>query len=248
MNLEKILANKQDAIAFKRMNLKQGGVMKALRAIEYEDEHEGVLKKTIIGSASMFVDMEQDVVLPSAFNKTIRENAKSVKFLKDHQLSIDGTIGRVTDVRMVPMDVRRWYPESNIATADALELNVEVVREWDPKAYDMYKSGDISSHSYGGFNVKVAIAANDPNYPEEYENWKKYTEKLINPWKAREKGYFWVIQEIKLIEVSAVPVGMNEVTPTIKGPHSPSSDAKEPLKDTPSEPRKSTHSVFSLLY
>ena len=40
-------------------------------------------------------------------------------------------------------------------------------------------------------------------------------DKLGNPEQAEEKGYFWLVREAKLIEISAVLLGSNELTPTL---------------------------------
>jgi hypothetical protein len=59
------------------------------------------------------------------------------------------------------------------------------------------------------------LAVNDPNFPAEFDIWNKYFAQAINKDVATSCGYFWVVYEIKLLEVSAVLWGANELTPCI---------------------------------
>jgi len=55
-------------------------------------------------------------------------------------------------------------------------------------------------------------------------------------WQSIEQGYFWAVKEAKLIEISAVLEGSNELTPTIdaKNTHEPleNTHVDEPVKAT----------------
>jgi hypothetical protein len=46
--------------------------------------------------------------------------------------------------------------------------------------------------------------------------WNKYYKDIINKEFVDEYGFFWVVNEIKLLEVSAVLFGANELTPTLE--------------------------------
>jgi DNA-directed RNA polymerase len=61
---------------------------------------------------------------------------------------------------------------------------------------------------------------------------------VINKDVAMKRGYFWVVYEIKLLEVSAVLWGANELTPTI---HQAEEKDFKPSEDTENkEPEEST--------
>jgi hypothetical protein len=75
--------------------------------------------------------------------------------------------------------------------------------------------GKVNQHSIGLQYVKLSLAINDEDYKEEFEVWNKYNEQIINKDKAEANGFFWAVQEIKLIENSAVLFGSNEITPTL---------------------------------
>jgi hypothetical protein len=59
------------------------------------------------------------------------------------------------------------------------------------------------------------MAINDPEYKEEYATWQQAIDKIGNKADAEAKGYFWYVKEAKLIEISAVLEGSNELTPTV---------------------------------
>jgi hypothetical protein len=72
--------------------------------------------------------------------------------------------------------------------------------------------------------IKLDLAVNDEDYKEEYAEWNKYINEIGNKEEAEELGYFWAVKEAVLIEISAVLMGSNELTPTIEN--------IEPLKNT----------------
>jgi hypothetical protein len=64
--------------------------------------------------------------------------------------------------------------------------------------------------------MKIFLAANDPDFPEEYEVWERYKNQVSNLNHAIETGYFYAVTEAKVIEGSAVPLGSNPITPTME--------------------------------
>ena len=78
-----------------------------------------------------------------------------------------------------------------------------------------YLNNEVNQHSVGMYYVDLELCVNDPEYKSEYSSWNKYIGLLGNATKAYDNGYFWAIKEAKLIEVSAVLQGSNELTPTI---------------------------------
>ena len=98
--------------------------------------------------------------------------------------------------------------------------------------FQQYSEGFVNNHSVGMQYVKIALAINDEDYPEEKETWNKYINKVANQETAIEKGYFWAVTEAKLIEGSAVVLGSNPITPTLNIEPSTNKDTlKEPLQD-----------------
>ena len=87
------------------------------------------------------------------------------------------------------------------------------------------------------YYVKIDFAVNDKEHKAEFKTWNDNIENIGNREKAEELGYFYAVKEAKLVEISAVLQGSNELTPTI--------EAKdiEPLKDTQNEPLKDTQKI-----
>ncbi len=80
----------------------------------------------------------------------------------------------------------------------------------------------------------MALCINDEAFADRYENWKLFFPKVINKDRALENGYFWIVKEIQLIEVSAVLFGSNEITPTLEiSEPTPKSFDNIPIKPTP---------------
>ena len=80
----------------------------------------------------------------------------------------------------------------------------------------------------------MAINDNRPDYAAEKEAWDKYYHMIANNNLADEKGYFWAVKEAKLIEISCVTDGSNELT----GIYNPSKDSLN--IDPPLSSQKST--------
>ena len=69
---------------------------------------------------------------------------------------------------------------------------------------------------------------NDPDQKTEYAQWTKNIDRIANKDKAVKQGYFWAVSEAKLIEISAVLEGSNELTQTV--PNTEKTPDPEPNK------------------
>ena len=92
--------------------------------------------------------------------------------------------------------------------------------------FRQYKNGWVNFHSIGLRYVKIALAVNDKQYKEEYNNWKKYISQIVNREEAEKIGYFYAVTEVKVIEGSAVTLPANPLTPTL------ASKGQEPQEST----------------
>ena len=64
--------------------------------------------------------------------------------------------------------------------------------------------------------LKIDFAVNDKEHKAEFKTWNDNIENIGNREKAEELGYFYAVKEAKLVEISAVLQGSNELTPTIE--------------------------------
>ena len=81
--------------------------------------------------------------------------------------------------------------------------------------------------------MKLSLAINDPDAKEEFAEWEKHFPNVINQEVAEKRGFFWPVQEIKLIENSAVLFGSNIITPTLETGIKTDSSKDTPKKQSP---------------
>lgn len=165
----------------------------------------------IVLNTYLYVDHEQDVLLPGCASKSIQENGPQsnskkpkIKFCKDHVMTVDSP-GRFLLIK-----------EERINNEEKLWARPEFYDdEIGMGLYERYLKGGIDQHSIGFRYMKIMMATREKGEGFEYdsqENWNKWIGKLINPEKAEEKGFFFIVPEIKLFEGSAVSWACNEKT------------------------------------
>lgn len=190
------------------------------------------LKVTIVGNTALYCDSHMDVLAIGCFENTVKQQGNNIPHLKDHTHSLEGKIGKTLKVYTEMIEVSEFGIESDVKTTQVLLMDSEVVKEWNPKIFQLYKDQEVNQHSIGLQYVRIELAANDPDYKEEFEAWGKYYSQVINKSKVDERGYFWFVTEIKLYEISAVLFGSNELTPTVETSEK-SEEILAPSNDTP---------------
>jgi hypothetical protein len=86
---------------------------------------------------------------------------------------------------------------------------------YNKSIFQKYSAGKIQQHSVGMQYVKLAMCIDDDDYKEEKANYDMYISHVINKELVEETGYFFAVTEAKLIEISCVIRGSNELTPTL---------------------------------
>jgi hypothetical protein len=227
-----LVKNKSELIALKKSAIKHSDPLTIenesfeLKGISYANEDnisEGSIKRVIIGNTYNWMDSHDDVHIPGLFAKSIKEN-KNIWHLHDHQQMITAKVGIPISITDQPMAWADLGVMKNGET-NSLLLYSDIKRSYNQFIFDQYLTKQINQHSVGMVYVNLFMAINDPEYKDEYTNWNRYSPNVANIDKAINKGYFWAVTEAKLIEISAVLQGSNELTPTI-----------EPQKSTPKEP------------
>ena len=179
------------------------------------------LKVVCVINTTNFLDSHQDLHLPGLWEKSVKEN-KMIMHLQEHEMEFEKVISEGKDLT-VYTKTYKWselgynYP----GTTEALIFESLIRRKRNEFMFNQYANGWVKNHSVGMFYVKMAMAINDEDYPNEYEAWKKYYPEIANPEKADERGYFWYVLEAKCVEGSAVPIGSNTATPTLETGKSP---------------------------
>lgn len=169
--------------------------------------------KAIINTTNV-MDSHDDVHIPGLWTKTLNES-KNILHLQEHQNSFENIIASGNDLNAYT----KYYDWKDLGydyegQTQALEFDSNVKKNRNKYMFEQYANGYVVNHSVGMKYVKIFLAVNEENYPDEYQTWNRYIDSIVNRELAEEKGYFYAVTEAKLIEGSAVPIGSNHITPT----------------------------------
>lgn len=197
----------------------------------------GMLNVKAVINTTNWLDSHLDCHLPGLWDKSLSEN-KMLMHLQEHDMRFDKIIADGEDLKAYTKTYTWKELGYNYAgKTQALVFDSTVKASRNPYMYDQYLQGYVKNHSVYMIYVKMVLCVNEPDstdFGAEYEAWQKYLPSVINKDFAEEMGYFWAIQEAKVIEGSAVPKGSNILTPTI---------SVEPRKHSTDEPSKDTHGL-----
>ena len=246
MNINELVTNKEELIKLKKAEIKtvKGGLSSitksntnAIKGVFKDNDNS--LERTIVGNTYLWMDSHDDVHAKGCFSKSIKET--KAFHLHDHEFKITSKVG----------EPKKTY-EQEIAWKDlginksgmteALMMDTEIFKDYNAQIFNAYKANAINQHSVGMQYVKIDLAINDESSETEYKVWSDNIDSLGNKEKAIEKGYFWLVREAKLIEISAVLAGSNELTPTMQEDNAEAdkitSEINEPSKDTQPQTRR----------
>lgn len=192
----------------------------------------------VIANLSGWCDSYMDVMIENSWNRSIKDKGalgtKLFYHLKNHDYSTDDLVGKDASLYTKDIDLSQFNIKSDIKTAQGLMMHSTVVFEYDNKVFILYRDGQIKQHSIGLQYVQLHLCLNSEveDDAEEKKNWDKYYDQVINKDKIDAKGYFWAVVEAKILEVSTVLWGANELTSVESMKRPPSGTADHPLKDT----------------
>lgn len=192
--------------------------------LENEDSEDEITRDLVI-NAMNFIDYDKDVILTNAFKKSVSEN-RSFYLLNAHKMSFENIIassrnGEIT-ASLEEIDINKLNYSGGGKT-QVLLFSTKIKKKVNEFMFNNYKENRVHEHSVGMRYVKIFLCvnpenddfANDPDFSNDIENWKKYYDLIINKEDVGE--YFWAITEAKFIEGSAVPLGANKFTPALIG-------------------------------
>ena len=227
------------ADAINTTELKTGSVSKALHTSK-ENDTEDVLKRTIIGNTYNWMDSHGDVHLDNTFKNSIKQRGVAGKIwhLHDHEQKMTSKIGVPTKVYEQEVNWTDLGVEKQ-GTTTALMMDTNVMKAYNGLMFQEYKDGNVDQHSVGMYYVKIDLAVNDEEFKEEFAVWQANIDKIGNAEKAEQEGFFWAVKEAKLIEISAVLEGSNELTPTVEAKDN------QPSNDIDSDPSVDSQEVLT---
>ena len=175
--------------------------------IKQVNEDERTIKA--IANTYYLIDSDGDMLVKGCAIKSINDrgvnsNATAkIKFQSDHILNTKNAVGRITvmDERIIDAHTVLYFegfiPETRKGNDDLIN----------------YKSGVFDNHSIGFRYKVIEIADANSEDLNEQKNWNEFYPLAINPEVADAMGFFWVVKEIELFEVSVVSFGANKLTP-----------------------------------
>ena len=189
----------------------------------------------VVANTAWYCDSQMDVLVPDNAKKSISERKGMIPHLHDHIHQISAQVGDVKNIYYQDMSLSE-LGLSKSGSTQVLIFETDIKKLYNEQVFNLYKSGKINQHSIGLQYVKIGLAMNDEESIAEYELWQKYASKVINQSVIQEKGFFWVVPEIKLLENSAVLFGSNPITPTLSAKQDDTE--REPSDDTQDQPLK----------
>lgn len=177
--------------------------------IKQVDEEGRTIKA--IANTYFFIDSDLDMLIPGVAEQSINDrgpNSKAIAKIKhqsDHILNTNNVVGRITvlDERQVDgKDV--LYFESFIPETVKGNGHLENYKEF---IYD--------NHSIGFRFKSLVLAERDSVNEPNKQAWDEFFPLALNPEVAEMHGFFWVIKEIELFEISVVSFGANSLTPNL---------------------------------
>ena len=206
------------------------------------------IKVVAIINTTNLMDSHSDVHLPGIWKKSISEN-KFILHVQEHEShEFEKIISEGDDLKVYTKN----YTWSELGydfegTTEALVFESIVRKARNEFMFKQYANGWVKNHSVGMYYVRMDIAINDEDYPNEFEAWNKYYPEVANKETADERGYFWYVLEAKVIEGSAVPLGSNYITPTISVESTKAAPEESTQQET-IEPPSSTQKVLDYNY
>lgn len=162
-----------------------------------------------IANTYYFVDSDMDVLVMGAAAKSIKDrgpqsNATAkIKHQLDHQLNVKNVLGRITELKEEVLDGKSVLSFSSYIP-ETTSGNEHLIN---------YQEGLYDNHSIGFRYQNIEYAERDSSNDKDKKNWDEIYPMLLNPEVADEAGYFFVVREIKLYEISTVSFGANSLTP-----------------------------------
>jgi len=232
-----LVENKKELVNLKKSAIKlvdpfgtskfEESVIKSLNETNNQDT-DSQIKRTVIGNTYNWMDSHEDSHLDNVFANSIEQKGvKNINHFHDHVAQLMAKVG-------IPQAVYEkminWTDLGVNKSGQTMALFMDslIKRSMNPSIFEQYKEGLINQHSVGMQYVNIMLGINDPDRKEEYGVWSQYAPKLGNYAKAEQLGYCFFVKEAKLIEISCVIAGSNELTGTLPNKDiDPSKDSQE---------------------
>ena len=233
MTIDEMVSKKAELIELKKAAVKYSDVFQSnsikvdstIKAERKFEDTEDSIYRTIVGNTYYWMDSHDDVHVKGCFKNSIKQKADKVFHLHDHEYKLTSRVGDPREITEKEIQWKDLGVDKEGETTSLLMLS-NIKKSYNPVIFDDYKEMKVNQHSVGMRYIKVDLAVNDEQYEEEYKNWTEIFPLIANKDDAEEKGYFWIVKEAALIEISAVLMGSNPITGTLQ-PEKSIEDSKE---------------------
>lgn len=168
-------------------------------------------------NTTKYLDSHDDVHLDGIWNKSAKEQNGKLFYVADHEIKTSSIIAWPADVNVMVKSVPwAWVGKDYSGNTEALIYEINKSSIVNPTAKDIIENKRPVQGSVRMQYVKVSLALNSMAKEDvQYKaNWDKWIGDIANADVAHEQGYFFAVEEAKIIkEGSMVPFGSNDATP-----------------------------------
>lgn len=174
-------------------------------------------------NTTKYMDSHNDVHLDGIWDRSLKDVQGKIYYVANHKIEVGQVIAYPQDVKVMVQEVK-WkdlgYNISGSTQALMFKVNQSKIRM--KEALDIVSEKISIQHSVRMQYVKfsLAINSNEADMKAEKANWDKHISKVSNKDRANESGFFFAIEEAKIVkEGSMVLHGSNDITPMLLPKH-----------------------------
>jgi hypothetical protein len=172
----------------------------------------------VINTTNYF-DSHGDVHFPNLWNKTLKDKAKRIFYVLEHELELDSVIAFPNDVNAFVKTVS-WSDlgKDYLGTTQALIFEISKSKIKIDKVAELFNEQVNFENSVRMryINVNLAINSTDADYEKQKALWDARIDLVANKDEAIKNGYMWCVDEASIEkEGSLVLFGSNDATPVI---------------------------------
>lgn len=170
-------------------------------------------------NTTKYMDSHNDVHLDGIWDRSLKDVQGKIYYVSDHEIKVGSVIAYPQDVKVMVQEVAWKELGFDLpGKTQALMFKIAVDKIRKKEALDIINEKIDIQHSVRMQYVKFSLAINssEPDMKSEKANWDKHYSKIANKVRADENGYFFAVEEAKIVkEGSMVLYGSNDATPML---------------------------------
>jgi len=170
-------------------------------------------------NTTKYMDSHNDVHLDGIWDRSLKDAQGKIYYVANHKIEVGQVIAYPQDVKVMVVEMKWKDLGYKIeGSTQALVFKVADSKIRMKEARDIVSEKINIQHSVRMQYVKftLAIDSTEADMKAEKANWDKHISKVANKDRAMESGFFFAIEEAKIVkEGSMVLHGSNDVTPML---------------------------------